>query len=151
MFGIVDGRVVGHGDARCKPLEGAQVSFKPEATSKGKDSFQRPSHGTTDATGKFTLGTYGKGDGIPSGKYKVRIRKRELVGQLPENYNSENPDATPVQYKWVTPRSYSDPESSGLLLEVTSSALKPNLFDLKTNGAQPEVETTGPQAKFNEP
>jgi hypothetical protein len=29
--------------------------------------------------------------------------------------------------------------------------LKPAVFELKTNGAKPEIERTGPQARANEP
>jgi hypothetical protein len=134
-----------------QPLEGAMVSFQYVADEKSK--YQRPSSGVTDAQGKFTLGTYDKDDGLPVGKYKVAIQKRELVGQLPPDYNEEMAGSYNLTYKWITPRSYSSPETSGLEAEVTRSELKPAVFDLKTNGAQPEIERTGPQARarVNEP
>jgi len=132
-----------------KPLEGAAVAFQPVADPKA--AYRRPSNGATGADGKFTLTTYEKDDGVPPGKYKVAIVKRELVGQLPANYNDENPGTAVVRYRWVTPRKYSQPEGSGLEAEVTSSELKPETFELTSGGEKPEIEITGPQRRGNEP
>jgi hypothetical protein len=71
------------------------------------------------------------------------VLKREVVGQLPANYNEETPEATPVTYRWITPRHYSDPETSGIEVEVTSSGLKPETIELKTDGVTPQVEVIG--------
>jgi hypothetical protein len=131
-----------------KPLEGAIVAFLPDVDAKAK--YKRPSSGITDASGKFTLGTYDKTDGAPVGKYKVGIQKREPTTKLPENFNSEVADQMNITYKWVTPREAADPQGSGLTAEVTSSGLKPDTFDLKAS-AQPEIERTGPQVRANDP
>jgi len=48
-----------------KPLEGVSVVFTPE--------HGRPSMGTTDASGKFTLSTFRKGDGALRGKHVISI------------------------------------------------------------------------------
>lgn len=122
------------------PVEGASVGLIFQGDAKSK--YQRPSNALTDAQGKFTPGTYGKDDGLPVGKYKVIVQKREVVGELPANYSEENPSATPVTYKWVVPKSYADPATSGLEIEVTSSGLKPETIELKSTG-QPQVETIG--------
>jgi hypothetical protein len=115
-----------------------------------KSKYQRPSSATTDAQGKFTPQTYGKDDGLPVGKYKVGVQKRELVGQLPKNFDAEDPSKFNLKYKWVTPMSAAQPDSSGIEIEVTSSGMKPEVIELKS-AAQPEIELTGPQRKANEP
>ena len=136
-----------------QPLEGAMVSF--QFAGDEKDKYKRPSMGTTDAQGKFTVGTYDKEDGLPVGKYKVAIQKRELLTKLPEGASEDSLDSYDLSYKWVTPRKYSDVATSGLEAEVTGSELKPAVFDLKTDGAKPEIEQTGPRAqaraRANEP
>ena len=131
-----------------QPLEGAQVAFQP--VTEEKDKFQRPSAGYTDASGKFVLGTYARDDGAPIGKFRVGILKREVVGKLPDNYNSEMEASTNLTYKWVTPRDLADPAGSGLTAEVTSSGLSPDKFEIKSLG-QPEIEKTGPQRRANDP
>jgi hypothetical protein len=128
----VEGAVTINGE----PLEGAHVSFQPLPDGQ----IQRPSTAITDAQGKFVLGTYAEKDGAPKGKYKVAIQKREMMGDLPANYNFEEPEATPIRYQWITPREAADPETSGLEAEVTSSGLTPPVFELT---GQPEIETVG--------
>jgi hypothetical protein len=130
------------------PLEGAMVAMKLVTDEKSK--YQRPSSATTDAQGKFTPQTYGKDDGLPVGKYKVGIQKKEPVGGLPKNYDPENPDAVNMKYKWITPMAVSQVDSSGIEVEVTSSGMKPEVIELKS-AAQPEIELVGPQRKANEP
>lgn len=132
-----------------QPLEGAQVALQLIADEKSK--YQRPSRAVTTAGGEFTPQTYGSDDGLPVGKYRVGVLKREMVGKPPENFNEENPGAFNLKYKWITPREYSDPTSSGLEIEVTSAGMKPDTIDLKTNGKPPEIELTGPQRRAVEP
>jgi hypothetical protein len=135
-----------------QPLEGALVSFLKETDA--NDKFKRPASGTTDAQGKFSLGTYNKEDGLPVGKYKIAVVKRELVGQLPENYSDDSADSFDLKYQWIVPRNYANPQNSGLTAEVTRSGLNPAVLELKRDG-QPEIEETGPRAaaraRANEP
>lgn len=131
-----------------KPLEGAQVALVMVSDAKSK--YKRPSSATTDAQGKFIPQTYGKDDGLPVGKYKVGVQKRELVGQLPKDFDAENPGKYNLKYKWITPMSAAQPDSSGITVEVTSSGMKPDVIELKS-APQPEIELTGPQRKANEP
>lgn len=125
-----------------EPLADAVILFKPEEG----NPIMRPSRAKTDAQGNFTVRTYGKDDGIPVGKYQVGIQKRQLVGELPPDYDPETPGATPLTYEWITPRELADPETSGLQAEVTKSGLEPDVFDLKRAG-KPEIEKTGGQAR----
>lgn len=131
-----------------KPVEGVQVAMVFVTDAKAK--YQRPSFAITDAQGKFTPQTYGKDDGLPVGKYKVGVQKRELIGQLPKDFDSENPGKYNLKYKWITPMSAGQPDSSGITVEVTSSGMKPEVIELKS-AAQPEVELTGPQKRANDP
>ena len=131
-----------------KPLEGAQVAMVLVTDAKSK--YQRPSSAMTDAAGKFTPQTYGKDDGLPVGKYKVGVQKRELIGQLPKDFDSENPGKYNLKYKWITPMSAGQPDASGIVVEVTSSGMKPEVIELKS-AAQPEVEQTGPLKRANDP
>jgi hypothetical protein len=130
-------------------MAGAMVSFLPVV--EAKSDFKRPSAAVTDSSGKFVLGTYEKDDGLPQGKYKVGIQKRDLIGDLPPNYNEETPGAYTLKYKWTIPRKYSDPASSGLEAEVTSSELKPATFDLQSGGEKPEIEVSGQRRRANDP
>lgn len=131
-----------------QPLDGAIVAFQLVVDE--KSDYQRPSSGVTDASGKFQLKTYEPGDGAPVGKYKVAIVKREVVGKLPDDFNSEMSESVNLTYKWITPREASDPATSGITAEITSSGLEPKTFDLKA-AATPEIEKTGPQRRANDP
>lgn len=121
-----------------EPVADALIFFMPEVG----NPVMRPSRATTDAQGNFRLGTYNKEDGIPPGKYKVGIEKRECVGALPPNYDPQAPQATRLTHKWITPKELANPETSGLKAIVTRAGLEPDLFELKRSG-KPEVETTG--------
>ena len=132
-----------------QPVDKAAIAFQP--ISDPKAPYRRPSNGVTDAGGKFSLWTYQPNDGIPPGKYKVAVIKQEAVGQLPANYDSEMPGQLNMKVKWIVPKMYASPETSGLEVEVTSSGLQPDTLDLQSGGAKPEVESTGPRSRGNEP
>ncbi|MEW4527933.1 carboxypeptidase-like regulatory domain-containing protein [Maioricimonas sp. JC845] len=116
-----------------EPLADAQIVFQVVEV---EGDYKRPSSGTTDASGKFSIGTYGKDDGLPIGKYNVGIMKRELIGDLPEDFNEEDPSASrrPVRYRWVTSPDIADPSMSGLTAEVTADGLQPSTFDVAESG-----------------
>lgn len=151
LLGCGDGRpdlveAVGVVNLDGKPLEGATVMFQPVEVD--VEGFGRPASARTDAQGKFSMGTYGPGTGVPPGKYAVGVLKSEPVGgKLPENYDFENPGATPVKFQLIVPRAYNDPGSSGLTAEVSSSGLEPAVFNLETGGSKPEIETPGVQRR----
>jgi hypothetical protein len=132
-----------------QPVEGAMVVFQKAGD--GKDSFQRPSSGITDSEGKFTVRTYEPGDGLPYGKYLVGIQKRQVVGKPPVNPGEESSAAVNITYKWVIPKSYSEPAGSTLTAEVTSSGLTPAEFALSTGGKPAQIEIVGPRARANDP
>lgn len=121
-----------------KPLAGAIVSFQPVAAEAG--GFQRPSSAVTDSEGKFTPGTFGEKDGLPAGKYRVAVQKREPLG------TGGAQSSAPDKYQWITPRRLADPNTSGLEVEVTSSGLEPAVFDLESVGP-PEIEVSPLEAE----
>ena len=130
-----------------QPLAGALVSFQPVEVN--AEAFERPSWTTTDAQGRFTPMTYAAGDGIPVGKYKVAVQKREPVGELPADFNWETADDASVKFQWTTPRKYSSPDTSGLEVEVTGSGMQPDVLNLTADGP-PEIEQSGPRGPVNE-
>jgi len=128
LFGCGDGRpslvpVSGKVTLNGAPIEGALIGFEPD----GIEGYNRPSISTTDSGGNFVVGTYDKADGMPVGKYKVTVLKKEVLGKLPENFNSEDTAANvqPVRYQWTVPRKYTTSADSGLTVEVTSSGMTP--------------------------
>ena len=82
-----------------------------------KDS--RPAMGVTDAEGRFTLGTNKPGDGAVAGSHKVAVT---WVGPPSTNPNEGMTEFTsPPPPKVKLDPKYSDPETSGLVLEVPES------------------------------
>lgn len=90
------------------PLEFYRVSFFP------KDN--RPAMGETNAEGKFTLGTNKPGDGAVVGNHKVAITWIGPPSTNPNEGMTEFTSPPPPKVK-LDPK-YSDPETSGLVLEV---------------------------------
>lgn len=137
----VSGRVTLDG----QPLADAQVAMRL-ITDEEDSGYGRPSRAFTDAQGVFRPVAYGDAAGIPAGRYKVAVVKQEI----PENYNAEDPAATPVNIRWVTPRYYSDIDTSGLEVEVTADGIVPDTLALQSNGPG-EIENTGGQRGANDP
>lgn len=89
------------------PLAGAQITLIP-VDPEIPDSV-RP-NGFTQADGSFQLRTYSEGDGAPALKYKVLAMRFPVIG--PPDNPSQGPNDLPPKY--------SRPESSDVILEVTS-------------------------------
>lgn len=107
-----------------QPLESYRVTFYPE-------QGERASSGLTDAEGKFTLGTNREGDGAPPGRYKVVVSfsppaSEDTTLDLP----IEDPSKMPKP-KVKVPEKYSNPEQSGLIMEVPKSGLRDLKLDLQ--------------------
>ncbi len=128
-----------------KPLEGAQVALK-YVSDDPDNTYGRPSRAFTDAQGFFKPMAYGDAEGIPVGKYRVAVIKQDI----PNNYNTEDPSSVPVNIKWITPRYYSDIDSSGLEIDVTADGIVPEVIDLGSVGAG-EIENTAGQSNYNDP
>lgn len=130
-----------------EPLADAKIGFLPV----GDGEYQRSSRAKSDASGKFVVSTYGENDGLPVGKYQVTVEKTEVLGDLPDGYNTEDPTANRVQVKVkrTVPIRYSDPYESGLTVEVTSDGLQPSTINVTSDGG-PEVQNLGGRSS-NEP
>lgn len=133
---LVEGTVTLDGE----PLEGARLSFIPDAG----NQIQRGSNATSGVGGNFVVGTYSADDGIPVGKYKVTVIKEEMVGEMPEGYNTEDPteNAKPMKVKLFTPEHYSLPDQTDLTVEVTSDGMSPATIALEGGGG-PITKTMG--------
>lgn len=106
-----------------KPVEAASVLFTPEAGG-------RPADGVTDKEGKFTLQTFEPGDGAVIGKHKVAITGMRMTGvQATSDGLSGEVDTSKVREVWFVPKKYSQPDSSGIEVEV-KRGLEPLKFEL---------------------
>jgi hypothetical protein len=108
-----------------KPVADATVTFISQ------DGEPSAAYGTTDSAGSAKLKTYEEGDGAVLGKQKVTINKEQIVGEKPVA-SQDTPDYVPPpgttpepQVKHLIPEKYSGPDTSPLIVEVTSG---PNDF-----------------------
>ena len=100
-----------------KPVAGALVTFVPEA--KGA----RVASGSTDAKGKYRLGTFRSNDGAVLGRHRVGIRAEAA----PEGPPRAADDVQGKRGKLLTPARYANPETSGVTVDVEAG--KNNVFD----------------------
>jgi len=124
-----------------EPVANAQVLLMPELAEKSE--YSRPSTATTDASGSFQPMTYLPGDGLPVGKYRVGIVKSIQEGTGGREYNPEETQRYPYRVRWLLPKRYADPETSGLTIEVTAKGMTPAEITLEAGGE--EVETIVPK------
>ena len=108
-----------------KPIAKAAVMFVPQFPG-------RPAHGLTDQEGRFSLGTFKKGDGAVEGKYLVTVILNEVQGFVADPKNKDvSGGIAPggLKTKWIVPKTYSDTKTSGLAVEV-KRGMEPPRFDL---------------------
>ncbi len=105
---------------RGKPVPDAHVQFQ---SLDGKVS----SHGATDASGSFTLSTYGSQDGLPPGRYKVTA----AAGILKEIEPGVLPDEPRGGFKSPIPAKYANPSTTDILVEVKEQGRNDFTIDLK--------------------
>jgi hypothetical protein len=92
-----------------QPVEGAEVVFYGATPGlRGKGTI--PPEGETDANGVFRLTSYEPNDGAPAGQFKVTVRWPEPI--------PADADQEMYQPKDRLKGKYSDPETSGLTVEV---------------------------------
>ena len=96
-----------------KPVAGAYVSFVPS------DASSRAAEGLTDASGRFTLGTFSPNDGAIVGKYKIGVIANGPARPAKPGEGSGMPGET-VPGEPIVPTKYFSPETSGLEHEVKS-------------------------------
>lgn len=129
----VAGTVTLNGEA----LDGATVTFVPNGPGNSAS-------GITDASGKYTLSTFGGGDGATPGEYSVKIAKYEGAAaaatgraasgdsQYPDDYKGEEADAEQGS-KNLLPEKYANPATSGFTAKVEAS--DSNVFDFALEGS----------------
>jgi len=104
-----------------KPLSGFIVTLHPSGE-------QRTASGTTDAEGRFTLGTNAPGDGAVAGNHKVSV-----IWQPPEDdglgSTVEDPQKMPKPPLEI-PAKYASPDTSGISLEIPESGSSELKLDL---------------------
>lgn len=115
------GRVSGVVTFGGKPVADAVVSFRPK---------NRPmAAGRTDATGRFTLNTYSKGDGVVKGVNRVRI---EPWTPAPEAVPEPGQDPRPWKdaERADIPKKFRQEDTSGLTVEVIAGKRNEFTFEL---------------------
>ena len=89
--------VSGHAFFDGKPLEGGAVGIYTPG--------QRASSATIGPGGAFTVSTFSTNDGLMPGKHQVVVVWKEDVGSN--------------AIRWMIPKKYADPETSGLEINIT--------------------------------
>ncbi len=92
-----------------KPLPNATVIFHAEFPLEDPDGKPAPvPGGYSNSEGLFTVSTYGAGDGLPEGEYRITV-------------SCEDRTAKPVQesYPELLPVAYQDPAKSGLTASIS--------------------------------
>ena len=102
-----------------KPIEGVSSAFVPTSG--------RPASGITNASGQFTLSTFGNGDGAVLGSHKV------VLAEPPDD--AQPMPGEPGWEKWKNRKSrfakkYADPELSGFSAEVEPGKRNFFTFDM---------------------
>jgi hypothetical protein len=112
-----------------KPISGATVAFLADG---GKHSAS----GITTTDGRAAMGTFGDGDGVVPGKYKITVRKVTLqtVGgdqtKKVESPDSDLPPGKTIQREEL-PMKYSQPDTSELTAEITKESPPEMKLELK--------------------
>ncbi|MCA9049690.1 MAG: hypothetical protein KDA89_13235 [Planctomycetaceae bacterium] len=119
------------------PLEGALIAMQLDPPD---PQYKRPAQARSNAQGEYIPATYGDAEGVPVGKYRVAVVKQEI----PEGYNTETPEANTTPVKYITPFRYSDADTSGITVEVTSAGLSPEVIALE---GEPEMIGSGGQRR----
>lgn len=109
-------KVTGTVTVNGKPVEGAILTFYPEAGKTAKAEAGKAAMGITDAQGKFELSTYRQGDGAVVGKHRVSIVGKEGRAEMGN-----------AATKFTIPTKYHFPHTSGLNQEIKSGDNKVDL------------------------
>jgi len=121
-----------------QPVDGATVVFVPKALGTwGAAAPQGPqvATGETDAQGRYSLGTFAKGDGAIPGEYLVKVFKYPKPAAPAgtssggeEEYRPPEENAPPPPApKNMLPEKYANEQTSGLSFTVEPKA---NTFDI---------------------
>jgi hypothetical protein len=107
-----------------KPVEGATIVFVPTTPQ------AKAASGQSDAQGNYKMGTFGQGDGVVSGSYKVKVTKWEGL-EPAEGKVYMDADAESEIYKEgdvvrapknVLPAKFANEDASGFTITVGDKA-----------------------------
>lgn len=104
-----------------KPLEHYQVMLFPQDG--------RPAAGMVDAAGKFVLGTNEPGDGAPAGSHRLAVTWVGPPSTDPGQGVMEFTPPPPPKIK--IPEKYTNPDTSGITVEVPESGSDAIVIELK--------------------
>jgi len=108
-----------------QPLTHGSVQFTPD---RARGTSGRMALGKIGPDGHFTMTTQSEGDGVQVGFHKVGIQCFEQAA----NGQSEAGGPPPKPPKSLVPEKYTDPETSGLTIEVHAGSNQDALFELKS-------------------
>lgn len=97
-----------------KPIADAVVMFVPKAGG-------RPADGSTDASGNFSLKTFGHDDGAIPGDYivTVSLMKMSNITAAADDLSGEVGEGG-IQEEWIIPKRYAQRDSTPLTAKVES-------------------------------
>ena len=92
----------------------------------------RPGQAITDESGRFAIGTFSTADGALPGRHAVTVVLHRIHGISADPDGLEG-DVAPggPQIEWLVPRRYSDPQTSGLTVEV-ERRMPPLMLELQS-------------------
>ena len=94
-----------------QPIANGDVTFHPHEIADGLP--RRPARGSLDEQGTFQLSTFRSGDGAVPGIYRVTIHS---YSNRPDKFD----DSGTFTPEWGIPQRYGNPETSGLVVEVSA-------------------------------
>lgn len=110
------------------PVNGAQVTLHSTVAAAGQQAASYSA--TTDSNGKYVIAMVGKEPGIPPGMYKVTIVKLNLSGNLPEDFDQGQVEASGVGRN-VLPEDYERVTTTQLSVTLEAGKNENKNFDLK--------------------
>jgi len=114
-----------------------KVTFQGQPAVAATVTFTNPTSNTsgiglTGADGTCFLTTFETSDGVTPGAQIVSIRKVEIIDKSKPgfDYGASNEIPPPPEERWIIPRKFSDPNTSGLKAEVVAGQKNEIVFDL---------------------
>lgn len=109
------------------PVEGATVVLAPEFP--GATAYTASA--ITESDGSFTLSSFPPDEGVVPGTYLVGVSKVEASTAAAAEPAGGHEEYVPVETKNLLPAKYSDPNSSGLKIEIPAGGASDLKLDLQ--------------------
>ena len=120
-------------DAKLAPVTGVvRLDGKPLASGlvTSWPAGGRSASGWIQSDGTFKLGTFGEGDGASIGTHRLTVTGASQTASGPPDYDNDRPAAQ--SRNTLIPAKYSNPDSSGLSVEVKSGVKNVAELELAT-------------------